>query len=304
MLVPRPAAGRSPARAPEARDRRHRAGAGSCAGGSIWPDFAQTRAFAPDAGGCPASIASFSAGFDPNLCRGSARGTSFADPLGTRPSPPAGRCGPCPPSPDRSAPRRAPRSRLRVPQRPPRTPSAPVPSPSRASGAAVAARSASPTSDARNCDLPRRVDRFDRSRPHSARAGIPPLSRVNTLMRTHSSGADQVVARQLHSVPAVVLRPASDRCAQDLREPRHLPAGNPRVPGPFRTDQACRRRPACAGRGCARHPRRPGGGAGKAARGRAAPGRLTCTMQRPDSRPEARARMPGLAISAQGRSRR
>lgn len=42
------------------------------------------------------------------------------------------------------------------------------------------------TSSARNADLPRWIDWFNRSRPHSALNGLPPLSRVNNLMRTHS----------------------------------------------------------------------------------------------------------------------
>lgn len=45
---------------------------------------------------------------------------------------------------------------------------------------------AHPTSTARNADLPRWLDWFNRARPHSALGGIPPLSRVNNLMRTHS----------------------------------------------------------------------------------------------------------------------
>ena len=43
-----------------------------------------------------------------------------------------------------------------------------------------------PTSMARNTDLPRWLDWFNRSRPHSALNGLPPLTRVNNLMRTHS----------------------------------------------------------------------------------------------------------------------
>lgn len=43
-----------------------------------------------------------------------------------------------------------------------------------------------PTSDARNKDLPRWLDWFNRSRPHSALNGLSPLSRVNNLTRTHS----------------------------------------------------------------------------------------------------------------------
>jgi transposase InsO family protein len=45
---------------------------------------------------------------------------------------------------------------------------------------------AHPTSQARNADLPRWLDRFNRSRPHSALKGLPPLSMVNNLMRNHS----------------------------------------------------------------------------------------------------------------------
>jgi transposase InsO family protein len=43
-----------------------------------------------------------------------------------------------------------------------------------------------PTSSARNADLPRWIDGFNRSRPHSALNGLSPLARVNNLMRTHS----------------------------------------------------------------------------------------------------------------------
>ncbi|WP_197647159.1 integrase core domain-containing protein, partial [Tabrizicola soli] len=42
-----------------------------------------------------------------------------------------------------------------------------------------------PTSDARNADLPRWLDWFNRSRPHSALNRTPPLSKVNDLVRTH-----------------------------------------------------------------------------------------------------------------------
>lgn len=42
-----------------------------------------------------------------------------------------------------------------------------------------------PTSSARNADLPRWIDGFNRSRPHSALNGLSPLARVNNLMRTH-----------------------------------------------------------------------------------------------------------------------
>jgi transposase InsO family protein len=45
---------------------------------------------------------------------------------------------------------------------------------------------AHPTSQARNADLPRWLDRFNRSRPHSALKGLPPLSMVNNLMRNHT----------------------------------------------------------------------------------------------------------------------
>lgn len=43
-----------------------------------------------------------------------------------------------------------------------------------------------PTSNARNEDLRRWLDWFNRSRPHSALNGLSPLSRVNNLVRTHS----------------------------------------------------------------------------------------------------------------------
>lgn len=42
------------------------------------------------------------------------------------------------------------------------------------------------SSAARNTDLPRWLDWFNRSRPHSAINGLPPQDRVNNLMRTHS----------------------------------------------------------------------------------------------------------------------
>jgi transposase InsO family protein len=45
---------------------------------------------------------------------------------------------------------------------------------------------AHPSSNARNADLPRWLDWFNRSRPHSALKGRPPLAAVNNLMRTHS----------------------------------------------------------------------------------------------------------------------
>ncbi|MCB1365017.1 MAG: integrase core domain-containing protein, partial [Rhodobacteraceae bacterium] len=41
-------------------------------------------------------------------------------------------------------------------------------------------------SDARNADLPRWLDWFNRSRPHSALKGLPPIAAVNNLMRNHS----------------------------------------------------------------------------------------------------------------------
>lgn len=44
---------------------------------------------------------------------------------------------------------------------------------------------AHPTSTARNADLPRWLDWFNRSRPHSALNGLSPFSRVNDLVRTH-----------------------------------------------------------------------------------------------------------------------
>ena len=43
-----------------------------------------------------------------------------------------------------------------------------------------------PTSDARNADLTRWLDWFNRARPHSALNGLPPFSRVNNLLRTYS----------------------------------------------------------------------------------------------------------------------
>jgi transposase InsO family protein len=42
------------------------------------------------------------------------------------------------------------------------------------------------SSAARNADLARWLDWFNRARPHSALDGLPPLSRVNNLMRTHT----------------------------------------------------------------------------------------------------------------------
>lgn len=45
---------------------------------------------------------------------------------------------------------------------------------------------AHPSSDARNADLPRWLDWFNRSRPHSALNGLSPLSAVNNLVRIHS----------------------------------------------------------------------------------------------------------------------
>lgn len=43
-----------------------------------------------------------------------------------------------------------------------------------------------PSSAARNGDLPRWLDWFNRARPHSAFKGLTPLSAVNNLMRNHS----------------------------------------------------------------------------------------------------------------------
>lgn len=43
-----------------------------------------------------------------------------------------------------------------------------------------------PTSQARNADLPRWIDWFNRSRPHSALGGISPLAKVNDLVRNHT----------------------------------------------------------------------------------------------------------------------
>jgi transposase InsO family protein len=45
---------------------------------------------------------------------------------------------------------------------------------------------AHPSSAARDADLPRWLDGFNRSRPPSARNGLSPLARVNNLVRTHS----------------------------------------------------------------------------------------------------------------------
>jgi transposase InsO family protein len=45
---------------------------------------------------------------------------------------------------------------------------------------------AHPSSNARNADLPRWLDWFNRTRPHSAINGMTPLSRVNDLMRSHT----------------------------------------------------------------------------------------------------------------------
>jgi transposase InsO family protein len=44
---------------------------------------------------------------------------------------------------------------------------------------------AHPSSKARNANLPRWLDWFNRAGPHSALNGLLPLSRVNNLMRTH-----------------------------------------------------------------------------------------------------------------------
>jgi transposase InsO family protein len=43
-----------------------------------------------------------------------------------------------------------------------------------------------PSSQARDADLPRWLDGFDRSRPHAARNRLSHLARVNNLMRTHT----------------------------------------------------------------------------------------------------------------------
>lgn len=45
---------------------------------------------------------------------------------------------------------------------------------------------AHPSSDARNADLPRWLDWFNRSRPHSAIKGRAPIAAVNNLMRNHT----------------------------------------------------------------------------------------------------------------------
>ncbi|MCA1244832.1 integrase core domain-containing protein, partial [Stappia stellulata] len=42
-----------------------------------------------------------------------------------------------------------------------------------------------PTSQARNADLPRWLDWFNWARQHSALNGLPPLQRVNDLLRNH-----------------------------------------------------------------------------------------------------------------------
>jgi transposase InsO family protein len=43
-----------------------------------------------------------------------------------------------------------------------------------------------PSSQARDADLPRWLDWFNRSRPHCALNGLSPLEAVNNLVRTHS----------------------------------------------------------------------------------------------------------------------
>ena len=45
---------------------------------------------------------------------------------------------------------------------------------------------AHPSSNTRNADLPRWLDWFNRSRPHSALNGRPPLSAVNNLVRNYT----------------------------------------------------------------------------------------------------------------------
>ena len=45
---------------------------------------------------------------------------------------------------------------------------------------------AHPSSQARNADLPRWLDWFNTSRPHSALKGLAPIEAVNNLMRTHT----------------------------------------------------------------------------------------------------------------------
>ena len=45
---------------------------------------------------------------------------------------------------------------------------------------------AHPSSAARNKDLHRWLDRFNRARPHPAFDGLSPFARVNNLMRTHT----------------------------------------------------------------------------------------------------------------------
>lgn len=45
---------------------------------------------------------------------------------------------------------------------------------------------AHPSSNARNADLPRWLDWFNRSRPHSALKGSPPIAAVNNLMGNHT----------------------------------------------------------------------------------------------------------------------
>ncbi|MBN8629680.1 MAG: transposase [Rhodobacterales bacterium] len=45
---------------------------------------------------------------------------------------------------------------------------------------------AHPSCAARNTAIPRWLDWFNRSRRHSALNGLPPLTRVNNLPRTHS----------------------------------------------------------------------------------------------------------------------
>ena len=43
-----------------------------------------------------------------------------------------------------------------------------------------------PTSAARNADLTRWLDWFNQSRPHSALGGLPPIARLNNLLRNHT----------------------------------------------------------------------------------------------------------------------
>lgn len=83
------------------------------------------------------------------------------------------------------------------------------------------------SSAARTADLPRRLDGFNRARPHSALYGMPPPERANDLLGTHSQGAGRaaLIARAAASpdrrAPAAVcIRPwASASPANQMRSP-------------------------------------------------------------------------------------